>query len=305
MAVRCRGLVKRYGDVTAVAGVDLDVARGETFGLLGPNGAGKTTTVEILEGLTTPDAGDVTILGRHWRRGASRDLRALLGVQLQETQLPDKLTVIEVIRLFASFYRTGPRPETVLAAVELEEKRHARLGKLSSGQRQRVALATALVGNPELIFLDEPSTGLDPQSRLKVWEIVQGFVRQGGTVFMTTHSMDEATQLCHRVAIMDHGKVIAEGTPAALVASLHAEQIVELRLHGFCDPPALEALPGVSRAVSHDGCHRLHVTDIGAALPALLQRLEECDARIESLTTHQATLEDVFVGLTGRGLRDV
>jgi ABC-2 type transport system ATP-binding protein len=303
-ALACNGLIKRYDDVVAVAGLDLEVERGECFGLLGPNGAGKTTTVEILEGLTTPDEGHVTVLGRHWGRSGNRELRERLGVQLQETQLPDKLTVLETVRLFASFFTSGPAPEQVIAAVELTEKRDARLGKLSGGQRQRVALACALVGDPELLFLDEPTTGLDPQARLKVWEIVEGFVASGGTVLLTTHYMEEASRLCRRVAILDHGKVIAQGTPRDLVASLDAEQIVELRLDGGCDLSAMEGLPGVSRMTERDGAHRLHVTDIGAALPALLARIQACRARVKSLTTHQATLEDVFVSLTGRVLRD-
>ena len=304
IALRCEGLVKRYDDVVAVAGLDLEVRAGECFGLLGPNGAGKTTTVEILEGLTAPDAGVVEVLGTRWGRGADRALRERLGVALQETQLADKLTVAETVRLFRSFYRRGHGVDEVIAMVELEEKRGARVGKLSGGQKQRLALACALVSDPEVLFLDEPTTGLDPQARLHVWAIVERFLAGGGTVLLTTHYMEEATRLAHRVAIMDHGRVIALGTPAELIASLGAAQIVEFAADGEIEPGVLAALPGVGAADRRDGGWMLSVGDIGAALPALLALLDERRARLGSLRTHQATLEDVFVRLTGRGLRD-
>jgi len=303
-ALRCAALVKRYEDVVAVAGVDLEVWHGECFGLLGPNGAGKTTTVEILEGLTAADAGEVEVLGCRWGTAGDHALRDRIGVQLQETQLGEKLTVAETLRLFASFF-ARPRPvAAALAAVELEEKRDARVGKLSGGQKQRLALACALVSDPELLFLDEPTTGLDPQARLKVWEVVEAFRAAGGTVLLTTHYMEEAARLCDRVGIMDHGKVIALDTPARLVASLGVEQIVELSVRVELDPAELAVLPGVSGVHRKDGAYRLSVSAIGAALPALLRQLQSRDVAIESLTTHQATLEDVFVSLTGRVLRD-
>ncbi len=304
VAARCRGLVKRYDDVVAVAGIDLEVRRGECFGLLGPNGAGKTTTVEMLEGLTTPDGGEIEVLGERWHGVRNDRLRQRLGVQLQETQLPEKLTVEEVVRLFASFYRRGRPAEEVIAMVELGEKRRARVGKLSGGQRQRLALACALVSDPELLFLDEPTSGLDPQARLKVWELVESFRARGGTILLTTHYMDEAARLCDRVAIMDHGRVIALGSPAELVASLHAEQIVEVELGRDVDTSALASLPGVSGVVGREGGIRLSVCDIGQALPALLSALAAGHVGLRRLTTHQATLEDVFVHLTGRALRD-
>jgi ABC-2 type transport system ATP-binding protein len=305
-AVRCRGLVKRYEDVVAVAGIDLEVPRGVCFGLLGPNGAGKTTTLEMLEGLTPPTEGSVELLGRAWGRGEDRDLRRRLGVQLQETRLPDKLTVVEVLRLFRSFYDGGRSVEDALAIVQLEEKRKARVEKLSGGQKQRLSLACALVGDPELLFLDEPTTGLDPQARLSIWEIVERFKGAGGTVLLTTHAMEEAARLCDRLAVLDHGRIIAEGTPDELVAALGADQIVELAVAGEPEPllPALGGVPGVREATVRNGRLVLSCSAIGAALPAVLALLEREGRALETLTTHQPTLEDVFVHLTGRGLRD-
>jgi len=217
VALRCAGLRKRFADVTAVDGLDLEVFAGECFGLLGPNGAGKTTTVEILEGLTPADEGTVEVLGQEWGSGGysenGRLLRERIGVQLQETQLAEKVTVVETLRLFRSFYKRGQSVDQVIQTVALEEKRNARVGKLSGGQKQRLAVACALVSDPELLFLDEPTTGLDPQARLSLWDVVDKFREGGGTVLLTTHYMEEATRLCDRVAIMDHGKIIALGTP--------------------------------------------------------------------------------------------
>ena len=304
MTVRCTDLVKHYEDVVAVAGIDLGVFQGECFGLLGPNGAGKTTTVEILEGLTVPDGGSVEVLGCRWGTGRDYELRERLGVQLQETQLAEKLTVGETLRLFASFFARPRAVSEVIAMVGLEDKQQARVGKLSGGQRQRLALACALVSDPELLFLDEPTTGLDPQARLNVWEVVETFRARGGTVLLTTHYMEEAAQLCDRVAIMDHGTILSLDRPAALVESLGAEQIVEFRVRGDLAASALVGLPGVSSVTEKDGDFRLSVSRIGEAMPALLPELECRGLTIESLTTHQATLEDVFVQLTGRALRD-
>ncbi|MGD2217111.1 MAG: ABC transporter ATP-binding protein, partial [Gemmatimonadales bacterium] len=243
VAVSCRGLKKSYGDVVAVDGLDLEVFAGECFGLLGPNGAGKTTTVEILEGLLEPDAGDVEILGMRW--GADdRAIRQRLGIQLQETQLAEKLTVEETLRIFRSFFERGRSVDEVLKIVELEEKRSAWVSRLSGGQQQRLAVASALVSEPELLFLDEPTTGLDPQSRRQLWELVLKFKASGGTVLLTTHYMEEAERLCDRVAIVDNGRVIALGTPSELIARLGAEHVVEIALERD-DPAVDEWLCGV------------------------------------------------------------
>jgi ABC-2 type transport system ATP-binding protein len=225
LAVRCERLEKRYGNVVAVDGLSLAVERGECFGLLGPNGAGKTTTIEILEGLLPADAGDVEVLGLRWHSD-DQELRERLGVQLQETQLTEKLSVEETLRLFRSFYRQGLAVDELLQLVELEAKRGSWVGKLSGGQRQRLSIACALAGDPDLLFLDEPTTGLDPQSRRRLWDILARFKSAGGTILLTTHYMDEAETLCDRVAIVDHGKVIALGTPNELIASLGVPKVV-------------------------------------------------------------------------------
>ena len=292
----------------AVAGLDLTVAAGECFGLLGPNGAGKTTTIEILEGLTPPDSGDVEILGSPWREGAAgRALRERLGIQLQETQLADKLQVGEVLALFRSFYRQSHTVDEVLGLVELEEKRGARVVTLSGGQKQRLAVACALVSKPDLLFLDEPTTGLDPQSRRQLWEIIRRFRAAGGTVLLTTHYMEEAERLCDRVAIMDHGKVIAQGTPRDLIATLGAEHVIEFALgDGIVDElvDVLRGLNGVTAVRSGASGLSLTVTELHRTLPALLALLQQRRHELSSLTTHHATLDDVFVALTGRQLRD-
>jgi len=308
-AIHCEGLVKRYGDVTAVAGLDLTVGLGECFGLLGPNGAGKTTTIEILEGLARADAGTVEVLGRSWRGGREdRRLRERLGIQLQETKLPEKLSVAETIRLFASFYPDPHTVEEVLALVGLEEKRGAWTSKLSGGQKQRLAVACALVNRPDLLFLDEPTTGLDPQSRRQLWEIIGAFRAAGGTVLLTTHYMEEAERLCDQVAIVDRGIVIAHGTPRELIASLGAEHVVEFTLSNAVDDPRLagelERLPAVRAVRVSAGVTALTVVELHRSLPSVMSLLEQRGAALASLTTHHATLEDVFVSLTGRHIRD-
>lgn len=305
IALQVRKLRKVYQDVVAVDGLDLEIYAGECFGLLGPNGAGKTTTIEICEGLNTPDKGDVVVLGRRWGSD-DRALRELLGISLQETQFSEKLTVSETVQLFRSFYASGPPPEDVIAMVQLQEKTGARVGQLSGGQKQRLALACALVGDPELLFLDEPTTGLDPQSRRQLWELIEAFKADGRSILLTTHYMDEAERLCDRVAIVDHGKIIALGTPRELIAGLRAEHVLEFALAGpqAFDEHPLRGIEGVCAADRRDGSYRLQVEELHRTMPALLQELRRQGAQLAELRTHSATLEDVFVSLTGRHLRD-
>jgi ABC-2 type transport system ATP-binding protein len=305
LAVECRGLVKRYGDLTAVDHLDLEVRRGECFGLLGPNGAGKTTTIEILEGILDADGGDVNVLGMTWRADATQ-LRERIGVALQETHLPGKLKVAEVVELFRSFYSKGPAVEAVIDSVQLGEKRDTWVKNLSGGQKQRLAVACALTSAPDLLFLDEPTTGLDPQSRRSLWDLIERFRAEGGTILLTTHYMDEAAQLCDRVAIVDHGKMIALGTPAELIASLGAEHVIEFKLDSSAslDAAELRRLAGVSEVTQIEGVTKLTVRELHRALPALMDLLRARNETLASLTTHTATLEDVFVSLTGRQLRD-
>jgi ABC-2 type transport system ATP-binding protein len=306
-ALRARGLVKRFGALTAVNGLDLELTRGTCLALLGPNGAGKTTTIEMLEGLTRPDAGTIEILGRSWTTDAA-EIRERIGVQLQETRLQEKVSVFETLRLFRTFYRDGRDLREVLEVVGLVDKRDARVETLSGGQHQRLSLACALVSNPELLFLDEPTTGLDPQARRRVWEIVEGFKATGGTVLLTTHYMEEAERLADDVVIVDAGKVIAHGSPASVIGSLHAESIVELFPRdgkgALLEDRALLALPGVGEVRREGAAFTLVVTDTQASVGALLSHLDEVGVELESLKTHSPTLEDVFVALTGKHLRD-
>jgi ABC-2 type transport system ATP-binding protein len=308
-AIQCRDLRKTYdGKVEAVRGLNLEIQAGECFGLLGPNGAGKTTTIEILEGLLAPTSGEVTILGHSWEKN-SREVREWLGVSLQETRLSEKLTVRETIELFASFYREPRSAEEVLDDLQLGEKADAMVGKLSGGQRQRLAVATALVGNPKILFLDEPTTGLDPQSRRQLWDIIRNFQRGGGTALLTTHYMDEAERLCDRLAIVDHGQVIAEGTPSDLIERLGGHHVVEFQVSGSNGGDGAElnpwrTLPGVESVRQDDSLVSLTVREPHLTIPALLDTIEQQGEQLLHLTTRQASLEDVFVNLTGRHLRE-
>jgi ABC-2 type transport system ATP-binding protein len=306
VAVRCRQLRKTYeGKVEAVRGLDLEIMVGECFGLLGPNGAGKTTTIEILEGLLAPTSGEVEILGNTWN-AQNRELREVLGISLQETRLAEKLTVRETLDLFASFYHHPRSTDEVMAEMALTEKANTWVGKLSGGQRQRLAVATALVANPKILFLDEPTTGLDPQSRRQLWEIIRQFQQHGGTVLLTTHYMDEAERLCDRIAIIDHGLTIASGTPAELIERLGGHHMVEFDATG--DGPrelaAWRSLPGVEAVHEEDGIVVLSVREPHETIPALLAALQRQDSHLLHLNTRHASLEDVFVHLTGRHLRE-
>ncbi len=307
-AIECRDLRKTYdGKVEAVRGLSLEIQGGECFGLLGPNGAGKTTTIEILEGLLDPTSGEVMILGHTWEKN-SREVREWLGISLQETRLSEKLTVRETIELFASFYREPRSADEVLDDLQLGEKAEAFVGKLSGGQRQRLAVATALVGNPRILFLDEPTTGLDPQSRRQLWEIIRNFQQSGGTVLLTTHYMDEAERLCDRLAIVDHGQIIAEGTPSELIDRLGGHHVVEFEASGNsvggAALAAWRALPSVELVRHDDGLVSLTVREPHMTIPALLDVVEKQGSQLLHLTTRQASLEDVFVNLTGRHLRE-
>jgi ABC-2 type transport system ATP-binding protein len=305
-ALRVTGLRKAYQDVVAVNGLDLEVRAGECFGLLGPNGAGKTTTVEICEGLTVPDSGDVELLGMRWKSDAEK-LRQRLGIQLQDTQLSEKLTVLETLKLFRSFFEQGPDASEALSLVQLEEKQNSRVGGLSGGQKQRLALACALVGDPEFLFLDEPTTGLDPQARRQLWELIEQFKQLGRTILLTTHYMDEAERLCDRVGIMDNGKQIALGTPQELIASIGVEHMVAFSVGSAAsklDAAALKRVEGVRDVQAQNGTVELQVTELHRAVPALLAEVSRQGIALTQLSTHSATLEDVFVALTGRRLRD-
>ena len=309
-AIECRQLTKTWPGnppIEAVRGIDLQVEQGTCFGVLGPNGAGKTTTIEICEGLLQATSGDAFVLGKNWAT-QGHQIRQEIGISLQETRLSEKLTVLETLTLFRSFYRSGMEPSEAIAKVSLQEKANARIKALSGGQRQRVAVATALVGNPKLLFLDEPTSGLDPQSRRDLWRIITDFRESGGTILMTTHYMDEAERLCDRVAIFDRGKILAIDSPQQLIADLGAEHVVVFAVGGEAASSLSEDfganVPGVisARVESEHRC--LSVREPHMAIPALLSLINESGLRLTSLTTRQATLEDVFVHFAGHALSD-
>ena len=305
-AIRCHDLRKTYPGrppVEAVCGIDLEVRQGECFGVLGPNGAGKTTTIEILEGLLQPTAGEVEVLGLRWKSDAAA-IREQIGVSLQETRLADKLTVLETLALFRSFYREGIAPQRALSLVSLEEKSGTWVKDLSGGQRQRLAVAIALVGDPQLLFLDEPTTGLDPQSRRQLWDLIRGLRQQGRTVLLTTHYMEEAERLCDRVAVVDRGKIIALGSPRELIATLGGEHVVEFAIGSADARHDWSTLPAVTSVSCENGIVCLSVTEPHVVIPALISRLGSDRQHLASLTTRQASLEDVFVRLTGRHISE-
>lgn len=308
-AIEVKDLHKEYpgrdGPVLAVDGLSLEVRTGESFGLLGPNGAGKTTTVEILEGLNEPTSGEVEVLGLRWGEDETA-IRERIGVTLQDTRFPEKQTVRELVRLFRSFYRGGLEPDDVIARVSLEGKANTYVDQLSGGQQQRLAVAIALVGDPELLFLDEPTTGLDPQSRRQLWDVIRDLHARGRTTVLTTHYMDEAERLCDRVAIIDHGQVIALGSPADLIARLGGEHIVEFAIaeEPAIDPSTFAGLASVLSSRAEGDGFALTVSQPHRAIPALLDHLESESLPLARLTTRQVSLEDVFVALTGRHLRD-
>lgn len=303
-AVSLRSLVKRYDRVLAVDSLDLGIRPGECFGLLGPNGAGKTTTIEILLGLQKPTAGEVVVFGRGWGED-DRSLRSRIGVSLQETRFPERLTVAEVVTLFGSFYPRCRDTASILREVGLAEKAGTWTSRLSGGQKQRLALACALVGNPELLVLDEPTTGLDPQARLRFGDSILSYRDKGCTIVVSTHYMEEAQRLCDRVAIIDRGKAIAVGSPDALIASLDGNLVIEITMAvGDVDDGAVLALPGVTSVRRENGTLLVAVREAHITVPALLDLVRDRSASLAHLTLRKATLTDVYVALTGRRYRD-
>lgn len=308
-AIVCENLKKTYRGrppVEAVRGVSFEVKTGECFGVLGPNGAGKTTTIEILEGLLDATSGSAEVLGMHWGRDDNA-IRHRIGVSLQETQLSERLTVYETLNLFRSFYNDGITAQQAMDRVSLGEKSGAWVKNLSGGQKQRLAVATALVGNPDLIFLDEPTTGLDPSSRRELWEIIESFNAAGKTVLLTTHYMEEAERLCDRVAIFDSGKIISQGTPKELIRSLGAEHVIEFSTDRALQENELQSLREID---SVDGIelfnddYRISLGHPHEVLPRLIHRLSDHNITMTGLTTRSASLEDVFVAKTGRQMSD-
>ncbi len=310
--IRCQQLYKQYQTkknvVDAVNGLDLSVQKGQCFGLLGPNGAGKTTTVEILEGLLEPTSGQVEVLGLRWGQGNDHGMRQRIGMTLQETRFQEKLSVLEVLRLFRSFYDTGISLDDALSLVSLNEKASSWVRELSGGQRQRLAVAVALVGDPELIFLDEPTTGLDPQARRQLWDVVSDLRARGRTILVTTHYMEEAERLCDQVAVVDMGKIIAEGSPRELISRLGGDHMIEFSLKSGSGTESLEAefreLEAVKSVTLEGGIYVLAVSEPRLSLPGLLDHLKARGLTLETLATRHANLEDVFVSLTGRHLRN-
>jgi ABC-2 type transport system ATP-binding protein len=297
------GLAKRYGQLAAVDGISFDVRRGETFGMLGPNGAGKTTTLEMIEGLREPDAGRISFMGVDALNFRST-MKERIGVQLQSQSLWPELTVEETLRVFQSLFRTRVSVQSLLERFSLVDKRNARVKGLSGGQRQRLSIATALVNDPEMVFLDEPTTGLDPQARHSFWDLIRDMQREGKTVIVTTHYMEEAEALCDRVAIMDRGRIIALDTPRQLIRSLASDSTVECAFAAPVERERLLALPGVRDVRDEDGSHLLFTNDVSSTLTSLMRLADGAGQRVQSLHVRTATLEDVFISLTGRRLRD-
>jgi ABC-2 type transport system ATP-binding protein len=303
LAIEATGLHKSFGGVHAVRGLGLEIARGEVFGLLGPNGAGKTTSLEMLEGLIVPDAGEVRIFGMDWRQHG-KAIRTRIGVQFQSTELEPKIKVREALAMFGGFYPKSRTPAELLRLLHLEDKSEVYQQRLSGGQRQRLALGLALVNDPELVFLDEPTTGLDPQARQGLWDLVRQLKREGRTVLLTTHYMEEAEVLCDRVGIMDHGQILQLGTPRELIAGLKQPSVVEIEFLGA----APEIGPFVARSgMAVDARHNswaVPLSDAKRDLQAVLLCIEALQLPMQQLHVRRATLEDVFLQRTGRSLRD-
>ncbi len=302
-AIEIHNLVKRYGDLVAVNGISLTVEDKQIFGILGPNGAGKTTTLEVVEGIRDPDSGEIRILGLD-RSKMKKEIKELIGVQLQSTATPDRLTVRETIELFGTFFKHQLPADEVIAHVQLEQKADARVEELSGGQAQRLAIGLALVNDPKLIFLDEPTTGLDPAARRNLWEVIEGLRKEGKTIVITTHYMEEAERLCDIVAIMDQGKIVAQDTPKNLIKALGESQAIEFTVTGRVEEGELSKLAAVTRVVEAEGTYSLFTTDATTTLRAVIEHGAGGAWRAEDIKIRSATLEDVFVKLTGRRLRE-
>jgi ABC-2 type transport system ATP-binding protein len=301
--IRVSDLRKYYGEVKAVDGISFEVARGEVFGMLGPNGAGKTTTIEVLEGLRPPDQGRVEVFGLD-ATIHSDSIKQRIGVQLQTVSLYPRLTVTELLDLFRSFYKHNVPTAKLIDSVDLGERAHARSMDLSGGQQQRLSIALALVNDPDLVFLDEPTTGLDPAARRALWDLVKGLQAQGKSVMLTTHYMEEATELCDRVAIMDHGHILESGTVQELIRRRFKERAVYFDTVGSLPLEKVEKLDGVTHAAQEDGQTVLYSRDVPATIGTLLALADAANVDPHGLGIRQATLEDVFLDLTGRALRD-
>jgi ABC-2 type transport system ATP-binding protein len=302
-AIVAEDLRKTYGATKAVDGISFSVRQGEVFGMLGPNGAGKSTTIEIVEGLRTADAGSVTVLGLRQPQEA-RAIKSRIGIQLQTTALYPRLTVTEILDLFHTFYpnRKTLTTDRLIQMVDLGEKKNTRSKQLSGGQKQRLSVALALVNDPDIIFLDEPTTGMDPQARRQLWDVVLNLKRQGKTVLMTTHYMEEAEQICDRVAIVDHGHIIEIGSPSELVQRHFSEIAISFQAMDGAD--GYQSLAGVTHSATEDDRVTVYSTDAPRTMTALLERESTSGASLRNLNVHSATLEDVFLKLTGRALRD-
>jgi len=303
--IECEHLTKSYGDLIAVNEVSFSVEEGEIFGLVGPNGAGKTTLIEMIESLRTPDSGSIRVLGMDPTREAD-NLQERMGVQLQTTSIQPNIKVKEALKLFASFYlHPHDNPEELLKTLSLEDKANSRFKKLSGGQQQRVAIALALVNKPEVLFFDEITTGLDPQARRNMWELVENIRKEGKTVFLTTHYMEEAEKLCDRVGIIDYGKIIALDTPRGLIDNLGADSRVTFSVEGQdVDASMFEGIGAVSRVERVEDGFVLYTSDENAALQELVRLADSRKFRLSSLRMEYPNLDDVFLTLTGREIRE-
>ncbi len=302
-AIEVTDLRKHYGDVKAVDGISFFIKKGQVFTLLGPNGAGKTTTVEILEGLKEADSGEISFFGELCMKIGSAE-KQRLGVVLQHTNFIDKVKVKEMVEMFASFYRKSLPTQHILEQVALTEKANAYVEHLSGGQRQRLSIGLALVNDPEIIFFDEPTTGLDPQARRSIWDLMEQLKHEGKTIFLTTHYMEEAERLSDYVYIMDHGKIIDGGTPRELIDKIGQESVIEFDASSLTKEQ-VAGLEGRYTKVAMTGTQLgIYVSDLSSAMMALMDWTREQELQLEGFSVRRPNLEDVFLNLTGKGLRD-